>query len=65
MRLVAARAESRMADIHDQLGVEPITAVRASLGTPGLFMLSNAAVDQSSVLVISCASRTVMDTRCR
>jgi hypothetical protein len=36
---VAAQAESRMADIHDTLGVEPLAAVRASRGTARLFMV--------------------------
>jgi hypothetical protein len=36
---VADQAESRMTDIYDQLGVEPLAAVRASRGTARLFMV--------------------------
>lgn len=36
---VADQARSRMADIHDVLGVEPLAAVRASRGTNRLFMV--------------------------
>ncbi len=36
---VAEQAESRMADIQEQLGVEPLAAVRASRGTTRFFMV--------------------------
>ena len=38
-RPVPAQAESRMADIHEVLGVEPIAAVRASRGATRLFIV--------------------------
>ncbi len=36
---VAVQADSRMADIHDVLGVEPLAAVRASRGSARLFIV--------------------------
>lgn len=36
---VASQTESRMADIHEALGVEPLAAVRASRGSVCLFMV--------------------------